>query len=296
MNVSSIDAQPTEMDQPKPDLTSQQPPTPAVDGAQTETAKKEKKIVQMPSDALKRIREKEREKGRKAAQAEMDQKARQFGYRDFASMEAALAKKKATQSPTKPGQPPVAAKPAEPTTEDAAAQPNGGRPDRRLTKLERENQRLLEAKRAANRARAHEEKRRRELENELDLTKVEYQLRQTALESGITNRDNIGYALHLLRSHIEGKSEKELEGFDEAKYFQETLRKSHPYLFGVETRPANTSNGNSTPSNGAPPKPGQPAPPQGETQPVDARKLSQEDFYNRLRKLGLTPPSAGMPT
>ena len=107
---------------------------------------------------------------------------------------------------------------------------------------------------------------------------------------------DVDYAVTLLRRDLKKKSPEELTESKAETYFGTDLRKSHPLLYVVETRPADTSPAAATGTNGtngAAPTTRQPAP--GDTQ-ANARDMSQDAYQALLKKHGLTNPSFGMPT
>lgn len=230
-----------------------------------------KKILTIPSNAMSKIRQEERNKGKNAALADLDKRAKALGFADFAAMEQSFSKKSAPE-------------PAEASGEPAE------KPDknpRNAARLERENLRLIEDRRRVNRLRAHAEKQTKSLQRKLDATEAENQLRIAAVRAGVADPN---YALHLLREKMTGKTITELEGFDETKFFDEELRGSHPHLFKVESRPATTGTSGDSVARGAK------AQAAGTGKALDARTLSNEDFAKLLASRGLSMPSHGMPS
>lgn len=222
----------------------------------------------------------ERERGRKAALAEMDRKAKKLGYKSNQDMLEKLEAQRAGGRSNKPNQPAKSDTPAPTPTND-----------RQLNRAQREIQRSADAARRANKARAQEEKRRRELEKQLAATEARQELQLAAVRAGVKDVD---YAIHLLEKQMSGKSEQELAGFDEEAFFSTTLRQSHPYLYGVEERPAGPA-GETRQEPKAPPKPAEKAPAKNGGSDKDVRKMSSEEYNAELKRRGLTPPGLGMP-
>lgn len=224
------------------------------------------KIVQMSSQAIGRIKAEERRRGHKTAMSELDAEARKDGFKSFDDMKAsALRSKQRAAAPAaspvpKAGQPTVAAAPA--------AQTRDARLARRV---------------------AEETKQRKRLQRELDAREAEMELRVSAARHGCRDVD---YALALLKRQLGGSSEAELASFDEEQFFGKDLQKSHPYLFGVQSEPAQTA-----PTVGAPapaPKADVAGTADADSKQVDARKMSREEYLAHLRSKGLAAPDAGL--
>lgn len=131
-----------------------------------------------------------------------------------------------------------------------------------------------------------EERKRRDLQKQLDAKDAEMQVRESAVAHGVVDVD---YAIRLLTRELQGKSEEELKSFDEAAYFGK-LRTDKPYLFGERVTPATTGNGHRD----APPVPGSGQVTReaaGEAQ-FDARNASPADIEKQLQKLGLNTRQA----
>jgi hypothetical protein len=246
-------------------------------------AKSQPSVNHLSNKALAEAKSKERERGRKAALAEMDRKAQKLGYKNHQDMLEKLEQQRARGRGGNGTQP-------KPASEAAPATPAVS--DRQLTRAQKENQRLVDAARRANRARAQEEKRRRDIERQLAATEARHELHLAAVRAGVKDVD---YAIHLLERRMSGKTEDELKGFDEEEFFSKTLRESHPYLYGVEERPAGSA-GPKDQEPKPPPKPADKLPAtNGGSDKTDARKMSNEEYTALLRKRGLTPPGFGMP-
>lgn len=240
--------------------------------------------------AFKRIKDKERRKGHDDALKELDGAAQAAGFKDAVSAFEAIrgmggnrggAPAPQPQPPrreARPGQSPEAPVPP--------AQPgkHGSRKD--WERYERQRQQF-ERDRASYRDRvAKATQRNRDLQRQIDAQQAEMSLRESAVACGVKDVD---YAMRLLTRHLEGKSEAEVDTFDEKKFFGD-LRTSKPYLFGETVTPATTGNGGAAPG-GSAPQPGATTTAATTTAQVDARKMSREEFQNRLKKMGLNPPT-----
>lgn len=279
----------------KPEAAPEKPEAEKPEAARAEApaGDDEGKVLQIPTKAMKGIKDTERERGRTLAMQELNDRAKALGFDSWEALEKAAAASKAAADKAAaeqaaaekakaatPPEPPVEAKPAsEAAPSDKPAKPKSRELRKELRQANAEKRKLA-AEQAAER------EKREALEHQMTVLQAEHGLRLAAVASGVTDVD---YALHVLRSTLEGKSDAELEAFDEAAFFKTTLRDSHPFLYGVESRPANTSAVADPP---AAPKSGASASaPANET---DARKLSREEFDKRLRSLGLSPPLIGM--
>jgi hypothetical protein len=105
---------------------------------------------------------------------------------------------------------------------------------------------------------------------------------------------DVDYALALLQRQLQGMSQEELAKFDEDKFFTESLRKTHPYLYGESVQPVTTSPTGDPKAPPTPPAPRAPTPPPGGTK--KASEMTRTEYYERLNKLGLTPPQHGSPS
>jgi hypothetical protein len=241
-------------------------------------------VLQIPSDAMKRIKAEERKKGERAARQALDAEARELGYRDHASLvEGAKRARQPKPAPAQPkGEQPSA------TTSDGSGAPRHS--DKHVSKLERDNARLVEEKRRLNQARNREEKARRAAQRQLDAVQAEGELRLVAFKCGIQDVD---YAIHLLKQKVRGRSIEELSTFDESKFFGEELRRSHPLLFQAVERPADTApaDGEAHPAAKLPTNGGA-----GTGTESNVMKMSREQYLAHIAKLGLVDPSAGLPS
>jgi hypothetical protein len=249
------------------------------------------KVLTIPSNAMAQIKREEREKGKKAALAELEARLKKHGFSSVEEMErAAVSKNRPNRSNARPAAQPARSAPREPEAAPAAAAPAGS-PDRAMRRIEREREHALEEARRHNTARSIEEKKRKKAEKELAAIQAEMELRTAAVRAGVTDVD---YALELLRRSVRGKTAEELKSFDESAFFGKTLRASHPYLYGVVDQPANTVAPEATKR----PQPGQQAAPaKQELQqggPVDARRLTANEYSDLLKRTGIKDPRAGL--
>lgn len=288
-----------EMNPVVPQISEQPEPTATATPGDSQTQATQGKTITMPTNAMRRIRQEAQEKGKKLAQSEAEKRLRKLGYKSFDEMERALSALKAGKRTTPKNE--VDTEEVEdsprntnrtPPKQPAQAQTQGTAPvtDRTSLRLQRENERLLEEKRRLNVARAHEEKKRRVLQRELDAQQAEHQLRLVATKHGV---QDVEFALHLLRNAMGGKSEAELQSFDEEKFFGEVLRKERPYLYRTEEQYATTVP-ETAPTRGAQ-APRTAQAPRQDTNAADPAKLSREEYNKKLRALGLTAPNASHP-
>lgn len=307
-----VTVQPASVEVPVPPLAPalvQAPQTPpAADPSDAPVAARS--VLQIPSNAMSKIRKDERAKGAKGYQKKLDDEARANGFENHAALVAFAQERKgrtgargaAAPSPAAPAAParraPAAA--ATPVVSVRQTPDDGGdRPSsRRLTEI-RSRDRLL----------AQERKKLRRAQHELNAERAASTLRIEALRAGITD---VNYALHLAREHVRTIPPSKLRSFDERKYFSETLRETHPHLFAPTqaqpTAPApkpvttGPSGGEPAPAahgaprtNGAPP-PQNGTPPAGPTTgPRDMRHAPPEQVQKRLQELGLAPPGSSLP-
>lgn len=247
--------------------------------------------VVLPSNALGRIKNEARERGKKEAWNELEAQAKAAGYTSLAEAIGALKGVASTRQPEQRQPKQQKNRNQETNSEPRQAQnKHGGGNDRNWNKERDKFSRILDQER---RARQDAARKARELQRQLDATQARADLEKAAIQCGVKDID---YAVSLLLRNLEGKDAESLAQFDEAKFF-EGLRGSHPYLFGETVKLANTGT-----AGGAPPpspKPGQvaAAPVPGAVDPM-ARdehghlKMSQQQFHERLRKMGLNPVTA----
>jgi hypothetical protein len=271
--TSTVTDQQTTLTAPETSSSVEPTGTPAA-GSESSTKEGSSKVLMIPTDAMGAIKREEREKGKKQAYEELETRAKAAGFESWAAMETAL---KALPKPsTKPA--------PEPPSAVEEAKPKADEPDPEKIRLQQE---ALEAKQKAE----QEAKQNQKLRNELLKQQAQNDLKLAAISAGVKDVD---YALTLLKRELKGKSAEELQSFDEKKFFSETLRSSHPYLYAIEERPATTASGG---ANGAPPPPSKGKEPIAPTNgAVDARTLSRQEFDELLRKRGITPPQVGGPS
>ncbi len=252
------------------------------------------KVLPLSQQTINRMRQEEREKGKRSALRELDKEAQAMGFKDHADLRAAAARMKGRAAPPTG----AAATSEEPADADATAPNKRPAPvsaDRSALKWEKQVAQLTEEKRRLNKAVAAGTKRTLELQRNLDAEQAANQLRLVAVREGVHDVD---YALELLTRAYRGKTEKELASFDELKFFKEDLRKSHPFLYGIVAEPAGQRVEAAKDGNPA----GTPVPgkkeivaPNGKS--LRERMLSGEikaDEYTRLmRERGLVDPQFG---
>lgn len=277
------------MDDENTETTTQETQTPDQSAAPTtpsiieQPPKAGGKVITIPTKALDKRLGKAREQGKKEAMAEMEAKARSLGFKSLAELEQAVTRNRVVKPAAGSSAPRT--EPTTPTTPGAVPAAPSTRSSRRL---ERENDRLLARVREHNRARANEERKRKAAEARNEALEAEMILRTTAIKSGVQDVD---YGLELLRRKLTSLSADELRTFDEGKYFSEDLRKTHPYLYGVQERPAQTA-APETKQGGAPP-PKKPEKKPTEKENGDVRSMPRDEYLTKLRGLGLNDPSAG---
>jgi len=227
-------------------------------------------VLTIPQSAMARIKRDERERGRKAARAEMEAKAKELGFESVEDMMTAAAKKKPVKKIQRREAPP--------------ADPPSTEPTRGAD---------LEELRRVNRARAREEAKRKAAEQRAEALEVEMELRTAAARCGISDID---YAVELLRRDVRKKSPDELKSYDETAFFK-GLAKTHPYLFNAQQAPAHsdpTPPGTKPDGDGAPPKPAAGDDPAPAPKLVDARKMSREEYDKLLKDLKIKNPALGV--
>jgi hypothetical protein len=264
-------------------------PTTQVTAPQATTPEAQQgKTVVLPSSALGRIKKEERERGMRDAQLGL---AKEAGFASVEEFQAFLkgrgqqATQPGGQSQSRPQQQP---KPGN-NGQQGKQQPRPQQTTDELTgrakaSWERERDKLRQEIDGLKKQSAHNDKRFRQTRKELEDRETEMHLRDQATQAGVRNVD---YAVHLLRQHVGNKSEEELKGFDEGKFF-DGLRGQHPYLFGETVRHPTTGtsgNGAAPPS----PKPGDASAAAAKNGQVDAKKLSRAEYTELLRRRGLNP-------
>lgn len=273
---STIQVTPGTQTQPAPEPVQAQPSTQSRQPKQT--------VHQITQEGLMKMKKGEFNRGQQHALKMLDAEAQRLGYKDFEDM------KNTRQIQNKPQQ-----QPAQPARDGNNRRQDQRRPQHQhgthneVQRLQQRIEQLEEDKRKANRRAAQAERRVADMEKSMLAKEAEHELRLTAMRHGV---HDIDYAVNLLRRQTSAMSEQELEAFDEGKFFGDTLRKSHPYLYGEEVRPAHTE-----PQAAAAP-PAAPAPAQVQqqisqekTEARDARSMTREEYQKHLATLGLTDPS-----
>lgn len=240
----------------------------------------EPKTVTLTSHVYGENLQKEREKGKRAAQREIEEKLKAKGYDNLDSILAALdAKPAAPTTPEPQTKEPAMPDPTPPVTptvtppEDLVSK----------TKEEREVVRLAREKAEAEQKLAQAEAARKNAEHQRLAAEARHKLEKAAMAAGVKDLD---YATHLFEQSMRGKSDEEISKTDEKAFF-EGLKKDKPYIFGEVTVPANTGTG---PGNapGAP-GPGDVTRNTGDASQFDARKATRAEMDARLKKIGLGP-------
>lgn len=237
------------------------------------------KNVILPQASMAKLKAEQREKGKREAMSELDAKVKAAGFSSVEDMIAAISAAKSAPAKAAAKAPPAPTVVAEDTENEEAlttAQSQGSSDyTKQLQKLQRERERLAKQF-------AQEQAQRRKLQRTLEAKEAEFALRETAVGKGVRDVD---YALRLIQRELEGKDEKGLAAFDEAKFF-DGLRQSHPYLFGETVVPATTGTGvGAAPSA---PKAGNVQAAQGAAGKMDARQMSQDEFQKLMRARGFS--------
>jgi hypothetical protein len=229
------------------------------------------KVMEIPSAKLGQIKLEQRERGKREAMGDLEAKFKAAG---FTSIDEALASMAALRSGGGSQQ-------KSQQTETPPQAPSADAQQAASRNAKKEYERLQRERQEYQKRYAQEQAQRRRLQRQLEAKEAEMALRESAVVKGVKDID---YALRLLQRDLEGKSEAELEAYDEGVFFDK-LRGSHPYLFGETVVPASTGTG----TNGAPPAPKastiQQA--QGQAGNLDARTLSKQEFDKLLRARGL---------
>lgn len=238
------------------------------------------KNVILPQASMAKLKEEQRQRGKREAMTELEAKFKAAGFSSIDDAIAAMAAAKNAPAKAAPKAAPAKAV-VEEVEEDVeaqtTAQPQGGSDyTKQLQKLQRERERLAKQF-------AQEQAQRRKLQRTLEAKEAEFALRETAVGKGVRDVD---YALRLIQRELEGKDEKALAAFDEGKFF-DTLRQSHPYLFGETVVPATTGTGVGAAP--AAPKAGNVQAAQGAAGKMDARQMSQDEFQKLMRSRGFSP-------
>ena len=250
------------------------------------------KNVMLPQHAFAKLKEEQRQRGKREAMGELEAKFKAAG---FESLDAAIAAMAAARNP--PAK--VEAKPEPKATPAPKAAPKAVeveevadveaqetvQPQANLS-ADKQMQRLMREREKLAKQFAAEQAQRRKLQRQLEAKEAEFALRETAVGKGVKDVD---YAVRLVTRELNGKTEQQLAAFDEGKFF-DNLRKTHPYLFGEMVVPATTGTGVGAAP--AAPTAANVQAAQGASGKFDARdpKLSTAEFHKALRARGFSPP------
>ena len=238
------------------------------------------KNVILPQAAIGKLKEEQRQRGKREAMTELEAKFKAAGFGSIDDAIAAMAAARNAPAakaapPAKQAKAPVIEELDDEVQEATTAQPTqGGDYAKQLQRLQREKERMAKQF-------AAEQAQRRKLQRTLEAKEAEFALRETAVGQGVKDVD---YALRLIQRELEGKDEKALAAFDEGKFFT-TLRTSHPYLFGEMIVPATTGTGMGAAP--AAPTAATVTAAQGAAGKTDARSMSTDEFHKLMRARGL---------
>lgn len=237
----------------------------------------ERKVHHIPQDSLKKLKAAQRERGKTEAIEAIITQAKQKGFNSLDDLFTSAAAYKEAQSAV-----------------DAAAEEREQAQQRSEIAAATEERKRYETERSARekaeRLASQEARKARELQRQLDAERADNHLRLLFSQHGMQDAD---YGLHLLTKHLSGKSDDEINVFDEDKWVG-GLKKSHPHLFGETAKPATTGTqgaGNEKPPNakdtqnhnaGA-----------GQFDARDNKKTTRDQVNERIRQLGLQPPGGG---
>lgn len=229
------------------------------------------------SGELKKRLDDQRQRTERATMKRLDDEAKKHGFSNHAEMLAWVAEnKRAAVKPKSNGQPNGRGKERE-------------RDERRASsELEKEHAALTRRLDSERKARLGEERKRKQLQHQLEEREVDAALRQAAWTSGITRDDDVDFAVHKIRRELAAMTDDQLQAFDEKAWFTK-LKEQRPYLAGEVVQPVTSGTG----AGGAPPAP-KPAAAQGQAGQdlqVDAKKMKPTEFADLLRKRGLSAPS-----
>lgn len=238
----------------------------------------QRNVVTMTQEQLRAHEKRQQEKGHKAALRMLDDQARSAGFKDFQHMKNKTERRAASTSTSKP------AKPSEPhrTFERSHGEAS--------PKWEQRLAQAQEERRKANRRAANAEKRTKVLERTMHARDAESHLRLLAMQAGVSDVD---YAIVLLKRLTHAMPPDALTTFDENKFFSDVLRKSHPYLYGIEERVAHTTPAGSQDAPAAP-SASRVSKESTSSMSKDAREMTPDEFNKRLKELGLEDPSTGI--
>ena len=238
------------------------------------------KNVILPQHAIGKLKEEQRQRGRREALSELEAKFKTAGFSSVDEALEAMAQARNVPAPAKVEKAPAPPKAVAPVVEDEEAQTiaqpqTGSDAQKQLQRLQREREKLAKQF-------AAEQAQRRKLQRTLEAKEAEFALRETAVGKGVKDVD---YALRLIQRELEGKDEAGLRTFDETKFF-DGLRQSHPYLFGEMVVPATTGTGvGAAPSA---PKASDTQAAQAAANRLNARDMKADEFQKLLRARGFT--------
>lgn len=236
----------------------------------------------MPTAAVGRMKQEQRQLGRKEAQTELEAKAKAAGFSSVDEMITAAQASKSGGGQRQPG--------GNGNGGNGQRNGNGNRdrgngqqaqPQNGNRRVDHKTQQNVDRER---RQRIVAERKAKEAQSERDAESARFSLERSAWGKGIRDTD---YAITLLTRHVENLSDEELGKFDEGTYF-DGLRKTHAYLFGETVVPATTGVGGA----GAPtPPPADQAQRSGAAGQKPVREMNKQEYEAHLRKSGYTPPS-----
>jgi hypothetical protein len=234
------------------------------------------KTISLPTSAFAKLKAEAAEKGKKAALTEMQAKAKAFGFDSVDSMFEALQTARSgasveTQQETR------AAPKAAPTQQPK----QGVQKDAVAAEALRIAKEMERARKEAEKASREARRYRQELEE----YQAQAEMKEVLLRAGV--RDEVDYALTLMRKDIQAKLETdpELASYSTDEFLK-TLRQTKPFLFGESRLPATTGTGGEGPQ-ARPAAPGQAASTIAQAEQFDARKASTEQIKARLAQLGV---------
>ena len=236
----------------------------------TQSAPQTSSMVSVPQSAFAKLKEDQRKRGQREAIEQLEAKFKAHG---FGSLDEALAAAAASRQQPAKAQPQQMRQQTQPVASEQRDTPLDSR---QLQKLQRERERLAKQF-------AQEQAQRRKLQRQLEAKEAEMSLREAAVAHGVRDVD---YALRLLQRELDGKTEEQLNAFNEGEFFGKRLRSSHPYLYGETVLPATTGTGATGPTA---PKADTVQAAQGAAGQFDARKATPAEFQAELRRLGLNP-------
>lgn len=293
---------PNSQDNQPNNVAVQQPPGSPTSGA----APAGKQVLQIPSDRVKQIKDKARNKGKNEFKRQLDAQAKELGFRDHEDL-MAHAKNNRQQQGNRQN---VASQPNTARTERSGNDRGGGQLrvvtnqdgersvrqlQRQVQRLTQENERLRASRQKESHARGKAEVRVKELEGQIAAIEARTELQMKAMQAGIRDPKHIRFALAELQDHLQGKTDAELTALDELGFLKD-LQKEHPYLFGVQEAPA-SSTPTKEPKDGAPPAKEPPpppasakdgAPPPAPHEKFDAMDGDLNDANSRLAASGLS--------